>query len=55
MNRKVGMRGCDLQMQVHHSHHVRWISALTHFALGCTAGQGHTVTEELLQQDMMVL
>lgn len=42
-------------MQVHHERHMTWISALTHFAFGCTAGQGHTAVEELLQQDMMVL
>lgn len=57
VNRKLGMWRCDVQMRVHHNHHMTWISALTHFAVGCThctAGQGHTVTEELLQQDMMV-
>lgn len=31
VNRKLGIWGCDLQMQVYHSHHMTWISALTHF------------------------
>ena len=49
------MRSCDLQMQDHNSCHMMWISALTHFAFSCTAGQSRTVIEEVLQQGMMVL
>ncbi|KAI9530407.1 hypothetical protein NQZ68_004425 [Dissostichus eleginoides] len=45
----------ELKMQVHHNPHMTWISALTHCACSCSAGQGHTITEELLLQDMMVL
>lgn len=54
VNRKQGTWSWEVQMRFTTA--ITWCGfPLDAFAFGCTAGQDHTITEELLQQDTMLL